>query len=158
MPPAAEIIGLEHIYLTVSSVARSEEFYDRVLRDVLGFRKKTFELGGEPHVHYYNRHFGVVLRPRRAAGAAHDRYAPGLHHLCLRVATPADVDRAAEALGARGVEVTPPRLYVEYAPDYRAVFLDDPDGLRVELTNFRAERRARLEHWDTCDAPEPAAG
>lgn len=43
-------------------------------------------------------------------------------------------------------------------PDYRAVFLDDPDGLRLELTNFRAERRARLEHWDTCDAPEPAAG
>lgn len=148
MPAAAEVIGFDHVYLTVTSMARSESFYDRVLRDLLGFRKNAFALDGEPHVQYYNRHFGLVLRPARRTSSAHDPYAPGLHHLCLRVADANDVDRVAQALGDAGLEATPARLFPEYAPDYRATFIEDPDGLRLEITNFRAERRARLLHWD----------
>ena len=147
MQPAAEVTGIDHVYLTVSSVERSERFYDFVLKHVLGFRKSTFALGGDPHVQYYNRQFGIVIRPARTA-TAHDRYAPGLHHLCLRVAEEGDVKRAAEALSAVSIDVTPARLYPEYAPDYWAVFVDDPDGLRIEITNFRAERRQRMEHWE----------
>jgi catechol 2,3-dioxygenase-like lactoylglutathione lyase family enzyme len=146
--PAAEVIGIDHIYLTVSSLERAEPFYDCLLGDALGFRKNTFTLDGDAHVQYYNRHLGVVLRPARPGRALHDRYAPGLHHLCLRVADEADVDRVAQALAAAGLEATPPRLYPEYAPDYRATFVDDPDGLRLEVTNFRAERRERLERFD----------
>jgi glyoxylase I family protein len=148
MAAAAEIIGFDHVYLTVTSLARSEPFYDRVLRDTLGFRKNTFALAGEPHVQYYNRHFGLVLRPARGAPVAHDPYAPGLHHLCLRVAGSDDVDRVARALQDAGLGATPARLFPEYAPDYHATFIEDPDGLRLEITNFRAERRARLAHWD----------
>lgn len=147
MPTVAEVIGLEHVYLTVTSLARSEPFYDRVLGELLGFRKKAFSLGGEAHVHYYNRHFGVVLRPARAA-VAHDPYAPGLHHLCLRVEHEDDVDRLARALVEAGLAATPARSFPDYAPDYRATFLEDPDGLRLEITNFRAERRERMAHWD----------
>ena len=33
-----EVIGLDHIYVTVSDFTRSEAFYDRVMH-VLGFRK-----------------------------------------------------------------------------------------------------------------------
>lgn len=44
MAALAEIIGLDHVYLTVSSLSRSEPFYDRVLGEVLGFRKKAFAL------------------------------------------------------------------------------------------------------------------
>lgn len=150
----AEVIGIDHIYLTVSSLERAEPFYDRVLHDALGFRKKPFALGGEPHVHYYNRLMGIVLRPARAAAApeakppSHDPYAPGLHHLCLRVDGAEDVARVALALQEAGVAASEPRLYPEYAPDYCATFLDDPDGLRLEITNFRAERRARFERWE----------
>jgi len=144
---AAEVIGIDHVYLTVSSLARAEPFYDRLLADALGFRKNAFTIDGDPHVQYYNRHCGVGLRPARSR-AAHDRYAPGLHHLCLRVADAADVDRVARALVDAGLAATPPRLYPEYAPDYRATFVDDPDGVRLEITNFRAERRARMERWD----------
>src|SRR5262245_52277712 len=128
----AEVIGIDHLYLTVSSLARAEPFYDRVLHDALGFRKKPFTLGGEPHVHYYNRLMGTVLRPARAGAAAqpppHDRYAPGLHHLCLRVDALEDVARVAVALQDAGIAASEPRLYPEYAPDYCATFLDDPDG------------------------------
>jgi catechol 2,3-dioxygenase-like lactoylglutathione lyase family enzyme len=146
MTGVAEIVGIDHVYLTVSSLTRAEPFYDRLLQEVLGFRKNRFVIEGEPHVQYYNRLFGIVLRPARAA-APHDRYAPGLHHLCLRVDGEDDVDRVAAALAASGLEPTPPRRYPDYAPDYRATFIDDPDGLRLEITNFRAERRERLARW-----------
>jgi catechol 2,3-dioxygenase-like lactoylglutathione lyase family enzyme len=144
-----EVIGIDHVYLTVRSLAVAEPFYDRLLGEALGFRKNRFTLGGDAHVQYYNRLFGIVLRPARGAGADHDhdRYAPGLHHLCLRVNEAADVDRVAGALAAAGLAGEPPRLYPEYAPDYYALFVDDPDGLRLEVTNFRAERRARMDRW-----------
>ncbi len=141
-----EVIGIDHIYIAVADMARSEQFYD-ALFEALGFLKQLFELEGEPHIHYYNRHFGYVLRPARSANQ-HDSYAPGLHHLCFRVESDADVQQAAHLLQAKGIHVSEPRLFPEYAPDYFATFFNDPDGLQLEITNYRAERRERHVHWD----------
>jgi len=142
-----EVIGIDHIYITVSEPARSEAFYDLVLRDALGFRKNAFALGGDPHVQYYNRLFGFVLRPARVR-AAHEPYAPGLHHFCLRVDGVEDVHAVARQLQAAGIAASPARLYPEYAEDYCATFFEDPDGVRLEVTNWRRERRERAAHWD----------
>lgn len=46
----AEVLGIDHLYLAVASLSASEAFYDRVLVAILGFRKSTFQLHGEPHV------------------------------------------------------------------------------------------------------------
>jgi len=46
-----------------------------------------------------------------------------------------------------GIEVSAPRYYTEYAPDYYATFLTDPDGIRLEITNFREQRRKRMVEW-----------
>ena len=35
MTLAAQVLGIDHIYLTVSSLERSEAFYDRVLEQTL---------------------------------------------------------------------------------------------------------------------------
>lgn len=141
-----EIIGIDHIYVTVSDMERSERFYDAVMA-ALGFRKNEFAMGSERHVQYYNRHFGYVLRPAQSAGV-HDPYAPGLHHLCFRVERDEDVKEAARMLAGANIAVSEPRLYPEYAPDYFAVFFSDPDGIRLEITNYRLERRQRHDHWD----------
>jgi glyoxylase I family protein len=141
----SEIIGIDHIYITVSEMGRSEEFYDRAM-NALGFRKNTFVLGGDAHVQYCNRHFGYVLRAAKSAGA-HDSYSPGLHHLCFRVDSIADVVSVAKHLGDAGIETTEPQLYPEYAPDYWATFFTDPDGIRLEVTNYRQERRERHDIW-----------
>jgi glyoxylase I family protein len=141
-----EVIGIDHIYITVSDLRRSEAFYDHVLLETLGFRKSRFDLGGEPHVQYYNRHFGFVLRPSRNS-AVHDSYAPGLHHFCLRVDSVADVTATAERLRVVGIPASEPRCYPEYAADYWATFFTDPDGLRLEVTNYRQERRERHDNW-----------
>ena len=142
-----EVTGIDHIYFTVSDMARSEAFYDQVLVQVLGFRKNRFTLAGDPHVQFYNRHFGIVLRPARTQ-TPHDPCAPGLHHFCLRVDSVDDVVATALALRVAGIAATAAALWPDYAPDYWATFFTDPDGLRLEVTNHRQERRERHDHWD----------
>lgn len=140
-----DVIGLDHIFIAVADLPRSEAFYDAVM-GALGFRKNEFPIDGARHVQYYNRMLGYVLRPATTR-RDHDPYAPGLHHLCWRVDSAADVAAAVEALRARGIEVTDAAPYPQYAPDYVACFLRDPDGLRLEITNYRLERRERHDHW-----------
>jgi len=140
-----EVIGIDHVFLSVTDLVRSEAFYDEVMT-ILGFRKSTFAIGSESHVQYFNRHFGLVLRPARSPDP-HDPYGPGLHHLCLRVDSVSDVVEVASALRAAGRNASEARLYPEYAPDYWATFIEDPDGVRLEVTNYRAERRARHDRW-----------
>lgn len=141
------VIGIDHVYITVSDLDRSRAFYDTVFLGVLGFRRNAFTLGGDQHLQYYNRHFGYVLRPARVL-QSYQPYAPGLHHLCLRVDSVDDVRAVSAALNAAGIAATPAALHDQYAPDYWATFFTDPDGIRLEVTNYRAERRERHDKWD----------
>src|SRR5438552_14296134 len=141
-----EIIGIDHIYIAVSDFARSEKFYDRVMR-ILGFRKNTFTNEEDEHIQYFNRHFGFVLRPAHS-GRLHEPLSPGLHHLCFRVEDAAAVDAIAKRFADDGVSCSSPQLYPEYAPDYYAIFFSDPDGIRLEVTNYRQERRKRFDDWE----------
>ncbi|HNB91114.1 MAG TPA: VOC family protein, partial [Plasticicumulans sp.] len=65
------------------------------------------------------------------------------HHFCLRVDSIEDVVAAAGRLRAAGIEASPATHHPQYAPDYWACFFSDPDGIRLEITNFRQERRER---------------
>lgn len=139
------MIGLDHVYLAVADFERSERFYDAVMR-CLGFRKGSKPIGGERHAHYFNRALQLTIRPARGE-AAHDPYAPGLHHLCLQVGSPRDVDAAHRALHELGVEASVPALHPEYAPDYYATFFRDPDGIRLELVGRRSHRERIVKRW-----------
>jgi glyoxylase I family protein len=141
-----EIIGIDHIYISAADLDRSEAYYDVVLVEILGFRKNKFALNGNPHVQYYNRQFGFVIRQGRAAAFEAER--PGLHHFCFRVENEEDVDRVARAMQDKGMNVSIPQYHKEYAPDYYAVYFTDPDGIKLEITNFRQERRERMNKWD----------
>ena len=143
-----EVIGIDHIYITVTDLAKSEPFYDLVFLQTLGFRKNKFPLGdrGEPHIQYYNRHFGYVLRPARSL-KNHDSYSPGLHHFCLRVNSASDVHEIANQLRTAGIAATEAKLYPEYSTDYVATFFNDPDGIRLEVTNYWQLRRDRHDQW-----------
>jgi glyoxylase I family protein len=142
-----EVIGIDHIYLAVSDLPHSEKFYDGVM-SILGFRKNTFTNEGDHHIQYYNRHFGLVLRPAHGNASKHDPLSPGLHHLCFRVEDIPTIDSIAKRLAAINIPCSLPQLYPEYAPDYYAIFFSDPDGIRLEITNYRQERRARHDYWD----------
>lgn len=141
-----EVIGIDHIYITVADLQHSESFYDHVFVQILSFRKNRFSINNDPHIQYFNRHFGYVLRPSRGS-STHDSYSPGLHHLCLRVNSAEEVAEVALRLRSLGIDASEAQLYPEYAPDYWATFFKDPDGIRLEVTNFRQERRDRHDNW-----------
>jgi catechol 2,3-dioxygenase-like lactoylglutathione lyase family enzyme len=141
-----EVSAVDHIYVAVADFDRSVAFYDAVMR-LLGFRKGTNPIAGERHAHYFNPAIQLTLRPARGPLVPHDSYQPGLHHICLRLPTTADVDTAARDLRALGVEASAPRLYPEYAPDYYATFFSDPDGIRFELVAHRLMRTLIRDHW-----------
>ena len=141
-----EVNGIDHIYLAVRDIGRSEAFYDGVMR-LLGFRKSSGPLAvGPRHVHYYNRITQITLRPAERPGN-HEPLAPGLHHICLRVPEPQHVDQVAEDLRELGVEVTEPTAYPEYDRDYYATFFCDPDGIRFEVVNHHHERHEIVRNW-----------
>lgn len=141
-----DVIGIDHIYVAVTDLDRSTQFYDQVMR-LLGFRKGTTPVGGQPHVHYFNRIMQYTIRPARPDAPPHDPFVPGLHHLCFQVADQAAVDTVAQGLRALGVDVSEPRIYPEYAPDYYAIFFKDPDGIELEVVNRRYHRRLVAENW-----------
>ena len=49
-PERVEVVGLDHVYLSVSDLERSQKFYDTVL-GLLDFRTVDAPIGGDPHRH-----------------------------------------------------------------------------------------------------------
>ena len=137
---------VDHIYLAVSDLDKSEVFYDRVM-SALEFKKGIAPIGGEPHFHYFNKHLQISIRPARTK-SVFDPYAPGLHHICLEVPSRQEVDQAVDSLGQIGVQISIARAYPEYADDYYATFFEDPDGIRFEIVARRNDRDLILNHWD----------
>ena len=154
-----DVTGIDHIYLAVSDLDASERFYDRVM-SVLDFRKRKGRLArsGDPHVHYFNRVTQFSLRPARTSGTVHDPYAPGLHHLCFRVADRNAVDQTARELARLGIEASEPAPYPQYHEDYYATFFEDPDAVRLEIMNHVQFRRDVATSWESFEVIEVESG
>jgi catechol 2,3-dioxygenase-like lactoylglutathione lyase family enzyme len=122
---------LHHIDITVSDMAASTRFYERVM-PIMDFRRIPDTPTGEP-LWAGDRMELCLMRAQPASLRPHDRYAPGLHHLAFGAPTRADVDRVHRELVALGVHILdPPAQYDEYGPGYYAVFFADPDGIKLE--------------------------
>lgn len=137
--------AIDHLDLVVTSLERSLAFY-RGLLEPLGYVHASEITGerGEPVV-YLSRHGGggsVSLRERQSTSHAtpYDRYAVGIHHIAFAVSSRALVDERADWLRRQGAEIeSGPREY-DYTPGYYAVFLHDPDGLKLEILHRPGER------------------
>jgi catechol 2,3-dioxygenase-like lactoylglutathione lyase family enzyme len=143
---AVEILGLDHLYITVSDLQRSEKFYDAIMQR-FGFRKGDSPIGGDPHAHYFNRSLQYTIRPAKHRSTHHDPYSPGLHHVCFQVASRAAVDEAHRELTRVGIDATEPREYPEYNDDYYATFFSDPDDIRLEIVARSKTREEISASW-----------
>jgi catechol 2,3-dioxygenase-like lactoylglutathione lyase family enzyme len=80
---------------------------------------------------------GVAIAPASVDGAKYrfsqDR--PGLHHLCFRAKSAADVDAIHEVARALGAKIIRAPREDSWAPGYYSVLFEDPDGIRIEA-NF----------------------
>jgi glyoxylase I family protein len=135
---AARLRGVvHHIDLTVRDVAASAPFYEAFL-GFLGYTRVKQEAA--LHVWDLSRDGevigGVALRAARSE-RPHDRYTAGLHHLAFHAADRADVDRAYALMKEKGATILDaPAEYPRYGAGYYAVFIADPDGLKVEVVHF----------------------
>jgi glyoxylase I family protein len=133
--------GLAHVDLVCTDVARSVDFYSRVLGPLgLAERATTFEGERGETIHYLRfpgdgaGSLGLRQVSGAEAGQVFQLYAPGLHHIAFAVDTPQDVDAAHQAALEANAEVLhAPRRWPTYHPDYYATFFLDPDGFRVEV-------------------------
>ena len=139
---------LDHIDLVVGSLERSLPFY-RELLGPLGWRW-VHEGEGErgETIHYLFRLDGrgtIGLRRRQSEDAPpHDRYAVGVHHVAINGGSRRAVDRAAAWARERGIEIESGPQEYAYTPGYYAVFMYDPDGIKVEVIS---RPRLRTALW-----------
>jgi glyoxylase I family protein len=135
---------IHHLDLVVSDLERSVAFY-RGLLEPLGYDRLGHITGeqGEP-VTYVGRDDGsgaIGLRPAPAGttgardGATHDRYAIGVHHIAFSAPSRKVVDERGQWAAAHGARIEGgPREY-DYGPGYYAVFLRDPDDIKLEVVH-----------------------
>ncbi len=139
--------SLSHVDLTVTDLASSVDFYDRVLGR-LGYRRADDLGAGAPCWGISDSgggFFTIALKPSRSKSRAtrHDRYAPGLHHLAFHADSREDVDCIHGFLLEIGATVLDPPTEYDYTPGYYAVFFADPDGIKLEVV-FEPHLRGRV--------------
>jgi glyoxylase I family protein len=130
--------AIDHLDLVVDHLERSLAFYMGLLGP-LGYSGTT-EIVGErgERVVYLVREGGggaVSLRERQSRERArpYDRYDLGIHHICFSADSRDRVDERAAWASENGATIeSEPREY-DYTPGYYAVFLHDPDGIKLEI-------------------------
>ena len=128
--------SVHHIDLNVRDLAASKRVYGPIL-DFLGYRQvKDDPQGCEWDLGSGNARTSLGLRPCDPSlmGYAHQRYAPGLHHIAWCAESREAVDAVYRRLVDLGITVLDaPAPYPEYSADYYAVFFEDPDGMKLEV-------------------------
>ena len=132
--------GVDHLDLVVSDLDRSLRFY-RGLLEPLGYQR-TAEIEGErgERVVYIGTHgdeASVSLRERhsQARETPYDRYDLGIHHLAFAAPSRDVVDERAAWARDTGAEIESGPQEYQYTEGYYALFLHDPDGLKLEIVH-----------------------
>jgi catechol 2,3-dioxygenase-like lactoylglutathione lyase family enzyme len=129
----ASINGIAHVQLTVTDMQRSVPFYRTLLQSL-----EMTVLRDTPNYFYcIGGRTGVAIAPA-AAGLENQPFEQGragLHHLCFRARSRADVDAIHETAHAIGAKIVRAPREDDWAPGYYSVLFEDPDGIRIEA-NF----------------------
>lgn len=125
------INGIAHIYITVLDFPAARRFYGRLLP----FLQMACLVDTDDLYYCVGGRTGIGIR-RAQAAAPFDPYRAGLHHLCLRARSEADVETLAAAIpGFGGRLVHGPQRDDDWAPGYYSALFEDPGGTRIEI-NF----------------------
>jgi glyoxylase I family protein len=133
--------GIHHVDLAVAELERSLAFYLMVLGP-LGWREEvrypTYR-GTEEVVYLEDPNTGAMLGLRPADGGEHRYYGVGIEHLAFEVESRAEVDAAHERCIGAGAEIHFPPEEDRDVAGYYAVFVFDPDGMRIEVFSWQRD-------------------
>jgi catechol-2,3-dioxygenase len=76
----------------------------------------------------------------------------GIHHVAINAGSRRAVDRAASWARERDVEIESGPQEYAYTPGYYAVFLYDPEGIKIEVVT---RPRLRTALWALCPSTTP---
>ncbi len=126
-----EINGMAHVVLTVSRFDLAREFYRKLLPE-LGM---TPVFDGDKLFYCVGARTAIGIEPcdPAFAGERFRQERVGLHHLCLRARSRADIDRCAALLKEIGATIVRGPQEGPWAPGYYYVLFEDPDGIRLEI-------------------------
>jgi catechol 2,3-dioxygenase-like lactoylglutathione lyase family enzyme len=134
------VIGIDHLVLSVGDIARSKEFYAKVL-GFLGFKLK----------HDYSSMLGwsngktlfwIAAADSQGRKRKYRKGDVGFHHYAFELASRKDVDDLGAFLDRHGMTVVdPPGEY--YDDKYYAVYFTDPDGMKLEAMVYKAAPKPR---------------
>jgi catechol 2,3-dioxygenase-like lactoylglutathione lyase family enzyme len=124
-----------HIYLYVSDLQKSEGFYKEFL-EILGYKETVNEDWG---CAFKKDDTSIWLEqaPEEYVKDGYHRKRVGLNHLAFRVDSKEDVDIFSEKfLKKKNIDTLydTPKLFPEYSDNYYAVFFEDPDRIKLEVT------------------------
>lgn len=139
------VLGIDHLAIRVSDLARSKQFYDRLLAFMGFVREWEFDqvVGWDNG----NTMFWITQADPEGLRHPHRSGDIGFHHYAFELESAGQVDDLHAFLLQRHVEIVdPPAAYPGYGEGYYAVFFLDPDGLKLEAMHFveKEKRRARL--------------
>lgn len=127
--------GIAHLHLTVNDPARSLPFWEKLCH----FLDMKTLLRNEDSLYCIGSRTGILVRaaPLEKRGTRFDQDTVGLHHLCFRARSAADVDTIARFVvdELKATVVHAPEDGSQFAPGYYSFLFEDPDGIRVEF-NF----------------------
>ena len=126
-----EINGIAHTILTVSQFEACADFYKAWLpfvgmKMVFDGDDFCYHVGGRTAI-------GVQRCAPEYAGERFVQNRVGLHHLCLRARSEADVDSLHEFLVGLNTKIDVPPAFGPWAPGYYFFVFEDPDGTRLEI-------------------------
>jgi catechol 2,3-dioxygenase-like lactoylglutathione lyase family enzyme len=128
-----QINGIAHIQLTVSDFEACAQFYAPLLT--------LFEMSlvfDDNQVKYWVGGRTAVAITRCAPEYRNERFVQtrvGLHHLCFRLRSRADVDEVYALVQTLGAKVITPPQEGPWAPGYYSLLFEDPDGIRLEVNH-----------------------
>ena len=124
------VVGIDHLVLSVGDLARSREFYDKVL-GFLGFKKKY---DGGDFVGWSNGKtlFWIAAADDKGRKRKHRKGDIGFHHYAFELSSRKDVDALGAFLDKNKMTVIDPPGEYNGDENYYAVFFTDPDGMKLE--------------------------
>lgn len=123
--PVKTALKLDHVTLVVSSLAVSMPYYDALL-PLLGFSKRREQVWTD------GAGFYIQFIQAKSGSRPYERYGAGLNHLGFGAPDPASVSGIRDAMREAGFAAPD----VQALDGATALFMKDPDGLRVEITYY----------------------